>query len=659
MTNGLVIEQDAEFPIDNYHLKVRSYLGQLTVGIHYFEVNLESTDPSPTTGNLALLRVGSSDGGLSRELQLREKLGNYAMIAELLASTIQDSVVINPRACFQSFPQDLDPPQPPLIRGEPYSKSPERAIPRSGDLGGSPSLKTRPSPSSLEPEPETQQPEEIESCEQQSPVSTDQEESEATTEEETTEQQLNPETTEDSSETPKDPEPESEYLEEEYYPENEISPDTSGQRLMLLTSLPDSQSTLETWLQEEHSDQESLSLIIPICQCFYYLYQRQWCLVDVIPKLIEIGKPIKFFDLTSAYPIDQKLDYGLLGNYCAFELSSGNPFQESMSSYTVGALLYQAIHQQLLPQDQTLDIQIKPIPQIYQLLKICLSSVPEERFSLSHLLSLLIETRKSFQTTQVQWQVASKSTVGLSTSRLHNEDSYGVRQQQLSNGDTMILAAVADGMGGMSQGELASQLAIKTVFEQPIPSELKTVNQQTDWLVSLFQNANQSVTNAVRNGGTTLSVILGISNNLLVAHVGDSRIYLIRKEQICQLTEDHSLVAMLLASGEITYQESLDHPDSNILTKALGSQPRLSDGYVQDLSHFSQDLSLALEDSDILLLCSDGVWSLVSDTELAETFKKTQPLQAAVDEIIQKVIDNGAYDNATILALECCIKNAS
>ncbi|AOY79708.1 protein phosphatase 2C domain-containing protein [Moorena producens JHB] len=610
MTNGLVIEQDAEFPIDHYHVKVRSYLGQLTVGIHYFEVNLESTDPSATTGNLGLLRVGSSEGGLSRELELREKLGNYAMIAELLASTIQDSVVINP------------------------------------------------SPPSLEPEQETQQPEEIESCEQQSPVSTDQEESEATTEEETTEQQLNPETTEDSSETPKDPEPESEYLEEEYYPENEISPDTSGQRLMLLTSLPDSQSTLDTWLQEEHSDQESLSLIIPICQCFYYLYQRQWCLVDVIPKLIEIGKPIKFFDLTSAYPLDQKLDYGLLGNYCAFELSSGNPFQESMSSYTVAALLYQAIHQQLPPQDQTLDIQIKPIPQIYQLLKICLSSVPEERFSLSQLLSLLIETRKSFQKTQVQWQVASKSTVGLSTSRLHNEDSYGVRQQQLSNGDTMILAAVADGMGGMSQGELASQLAIKTVFEQPIPSELKTVNQQTDWLVSLFQNANQSVTNAVRNGGTTLSVILGISNNLLVAHVGDSRIYLIRKEQICQLTEDHSLVAMLLASGEITYQESLDHPDSNILTKALGSQPRLSDGYVQDLSHFSQDLSLALEDSDILLLCSDGVWSLVSDTELAETFKKTQPLQAAVDEIIQKVIDNGAYDNATILALECCIKNA-
>ena len=220
------------------------------------------------------------------------------------------------------------------------------------------------------------------------------------------------------------------------------------------------------------------------------MYQRQWCFVDVLPQFIEIGKPIKFFDLTSAYPLEEKLDYGLLGNYSAVELSSGNPFEESMSSYTVGALLYQAIHQQLPQQDQKIHIEIKPIPRIYQLLKICLSSVPEERFSLSQLLSLLIETRKSLNTTPIQWQVASKSTVGLSTSRLNNEDSYGVRQQQLSNAETMILGAVADGMGGMAQGDLASKLAIKTVLEEPIPSELKTVKQQTDWLISLFQKAN-------------------------------------------------------------------------------------------------------------------------------------------------------------------------
>jgi protein phosphatase len=628
MTNGLVIQKDADFQIENYQVKVLSCLGQLTVGIDYFEVNIESTDASPTTGKLGLLRVGSIESGLSRELQLRERLGNYAMIAELLASTIKESVVI------------------------------------------------KTNPPSLEQEQETQKQEEIQSSEEESlafeeevQVTTEQtdvssaeeiaptDESEPTVpEEETTQQKLNSETLKDSSETANETESESEYLEEEYYPEKEISPDSSHQKLILLTFLPENQSTLETWLQEEHSYDECLSLIIPICQCFYYLYQRQWCFVDVIPQLIEIGKPIKFFDLTSAYPIDEKLSYGLLGNYCAFELSSGNPFQESMSSYTVGALLYQAIHKQRPRQEQNIDIEIKPIPQIYQLLKICLSSVPEERFSLSQLLSLLIEARKSLNTTQVQWQVASKSTVGLSTSRLNNEDSYGVRQQQLSNSETMILGAVADGMGGMSQGELASKLAIKTVLEEPIPSDFKTVKQQTDWLVSLFQKANESVTNAVRDGGTTLSLVLAIGHNLMVAHVGDSRIYLIRKEQICQLSEDHSLVAMLLASGEITYEESLDHPDSNVLTKSLGSKTRLSDGYVQDLSCFGQELSLTLENSDILLLCSDGVWSLVSSTELAETFRKTQPLQAAVDEIIKQVLEKGASDNATILALECCLE---
>ena len=158
----------------------------------------------------------------------------------------------------------------------------------------------------------------------------------------------------------------------------------------------------------------------------------------------------------------------------------------------------------------------------------------------------------------------------------------------------------------------------------------------------------------MREGGTTLSLVLAIGHNLILAHVGDSRIYLIRKEHLCQLSEDHSLVATLLASGEITYEESLDHPDSNVLTKSLGSKTRLSNGYVQDLSRFGQELSLPLENGDLLLLCSDGVWNLVSAAELVEILRKTQPLQAAVDEVIKQVLEKGASDNATILALQCC-----
>ena len=108
--------------------------------------------------------------------------------------------------------------------------------------------------------------------------------------------------------------------------------------------------------------------------------------------------------------------------------------------------------------------------------------------------------------------------------------------------------------------------------------------QRNEWLLNLFQKANISIADAVRNGGTTLSVALAINDSLMIAHVGDSRIYLIRQGKMKQLSEDHSLVAMLVANGEITEEESLTHPDRNVLLKSIGSKKHLSEGYVQNLS---------------------------------------------------------------------------
>jgi protein phosphatase len=144
----------------------------------------------------------------------------------------------------------------------------------------------------------------------------------------------------------------------------------------------------------------------------------------------------------------------------------------------------------------------------------------------------------------------------------------------------------------------------------------------------------------------------------MVAHVGDSRIYLIRQGEISQLSEDHSLVAMMVASGQITLEESLEHPDRNVLTKSLGSKRTLSDGYVQDLRRTKQQLLMTLEDGDILLLCSDGVWDLVSTDEIAKIFADSS-LQSAVDATIDQVLHRGASDNATLLALQCSIETAS
>jgi len=570
--------------IDKFRVEVESHLGQFA-DVHYFKVTIHN--PDSETQKLGLLRVGSVDGGLDRELQLRQALGNYKMVSELLAAVTEDSVYVS---------------------------------------ASSPVLENKLEENSYFSEAAEEVSKEIE--------------------------YFNKNSSEKNSELEQKPE----YLEEVFY-EEDRSCESLGQKLILLSYFPDEAETLADWLTKENSLESSLLLASQVCQFFRYIYQRQWSFIQIFPKFIKMGTPIQFFDLTGAYPVGVQLTSGFLADYCAPEIAyeSRCSIGEQMSTYTVGSLLYQTIHHKLPPQGHVGELEIKPIPYIYQILKICLSPIAEERFPLSQLLSLLVETRQSIRSPQMQWKIASYSTVGLSISRLQNEDSYGVRQHCLSNSEPLILGVLADGMGGMAQGEIASKLAAKAIIEALIPADLSHQEKRGEWLISLVQQANESVASNVRDGGTTLSLVMALGRELMIAHVGDSRILLIRNNQICQLSEDHSMVSMLVASGQITYEESLEHPDRNLLTKSLSSKQRLSEGYVQDLSRFGSELSMLLEEDDILILCSDGVWDLVAADELAEIFSNYQTLQLAVDATIEKVLSRGAHDNATILALKYCL----
>jgi len=600
-SDNLIIQINNRIDIDNYQIDILNYLGQFTSGVYSFQVNILSKDSGNNNiKELGLLRVGSHGGGLSRELKLRELLVNYKLLVPLLAYKTISAAIINLNPFGNKQESDIE--------------------------------------NEIENEIENKQENEIESetennstCENNYSIST-----------------IKP------SDIPNELDSESDYLEEECYESQEIIPVTSGEKLILLSYFPQEAKTLDIWLTEEHSREECIILASQICQFFRYIHQQNWCFVSIIPQLIQMTNLIQLFDITNAYPVGEILPFGLLGNYCAPELGYEKiPVNELMSSYTVGALLYHILHKQPLQIEQTIDIQIDPIPRIYQLLKICLSPIPEERFPLSQLLGLLVEIRQDINTPKIQWQTASYSTVGLSTARLNNEDNYGVRQQQISNHETMILGVVADGMGGLSQGELASKIAVETILEEPIPTNFKTMEQRQEWLNLLIQKANESVNNRIKNGGTTLSSVLAIARQLVIAHVGDSRIYLCRQGEIRQISEDHSLVALLVASGQITEEESLTHPDRNVLTKSIGASHRLSDGYIQNLITTTQELSINLENRDILLLCSDGVWDLVPTNELGEIFSRCDGLQLAVDQTIARVINRGASDNATLLALQC------
>lgn len=619
----LIIKEQVCFSVGDIQVKAIAYLGLLTPGVHYFKVQLQPNDSDHE--QFGLLRVASINSSLSQELKLRETLGDYALVSKLLTHTIAESVLINP----------------PSVADQSEIKESEQ--PEIMDQG------------------EDVPPQVLESSDVEMKNEEKNEEN-ILTEIELEESAKTQLLSDIAAETPvQETEDDSDFLEEEYYPEKEISSDESQQKLLLLTTFPAENDTLATWLQTKHTREEYLSIAIQVCQFSSYLYQRKWYLVDLLPQLIQIGKPLKFFDLSTAYDIDEPPDYGLMGNYCAPELAASQELEESMASYAIAALLYQCFHQKTLPSEQKLNLKIDPIPKIYQLLKIGLSPIAEERFPLSQLLSLLVETRNLFRVKKIQWQVASHSTVGLSTSRLTNEDNYGVRQQQLSDLENLIMGVVADGMGGMAQGEVASQIAVKTLLEEPIPipQKFQTAESRANWLLNLFQKANESIANQVKDGGTTLSAVLAICDRLIVAHVGDSRIYHIRRGEISQLSEDHSMVAMMVASGQITEAESLEHPDRNVLTKSLGSKRSLSNGYVQDLQRTKQELSMTMEDGDILLLCSDGVWDLVPTNEIAEIFTDCSSLQSAVDATIKQVLDRGASDNATLLALQCSVEKGN
>ena len=638
-TTSLTIEENQTFLINNFQVEVVSYLGQLSADIHYFKVNISSIDTETdlSSNKLALLRVGSSQGGLHRELELRKVLGDYRMVAELITDTVKDSVIINPAPVLNTE----------ILEEKQHELETET---------------TTDSENAIDDENISIENESLATDDENIPQSNQLEQESLATDDENI-----PQSNQLEESLPAESEEildinqveESDYLEDEYYPAIEVTTNDSTSQLIVICDFPAETKTLDDWIKTEHKLEDFLSVTSQVCQFLKYLYERNWCLISIQPQLIQIGTPSQFFDLTNAYPIGEILPSGLQGNYCAPELASNkNPIHESMSSYTVGALLYHYIHKQPVS-PQAVDIKISPIPRIYQILKICLSPVPEERFPLAQLLSILVETRQLICIPKINWNVASNSTLGLSTKRLQNEDNYGVRQQQLSNLETMIMGVLADGMGGMSQGEVASKLAVQTVLHEPIPTDLKNLENRNEWLISLVQKANNVISENVKDGGTTFSLVFAIAQQLMVAHVGDSRIYLLRQGEIIQLSEDHSLVAMLVANGQITEEESLKHPDRNVLTKSLGSKRRLSDGYVQDLRRTTQELSVKLENGDTLLLCSDGVWDLVPKNEFVEIFSDNKDLQLAVDETITRVLQRGASDNATLLALQFCIDKSS
>ncbi|MEA2331765.1 MAG: family protein phosphatase [Thermoleophilaceae bacterium] len=219
-----------------------------------------------------------------------------------------------------------------------------------------------------------------------------------------------------------------------------------------------------------------------------------------------------------------------------------------------------------------------------------------------------------------------------------------VGRQRSVNEDALVLDppffAVADGMGGAKAGEVASAMAAgafegETDSGEPAEAQLSRILREANRRIYELAAADD----AHRGMGTTLTAAKVTGDEVSLAHVGDSRAYRLRDGQLEQLTRDHSLVAELERSGQITPEAAEHHPQRSIITRALGPEPDVQvDTY-----------TVAGRSDDAFLICSDGLTSMISDDELASILRSAATLEEAAEALVRSANQSGGKDNITVV----------
>jgi protein phosphatase len=239
--------------------------------------------------------------------------------------------------------------------------------------------------------------------------------------------------------------------------------------------------------------------------------------------------------------------------------------------------------------------------------------------------------------------------------RTHNEDAlltFTSEQQGNAALDVFGLFILADGMGGHQAGEVASALAARTVAREVIervylpylvhgqPDASQTPLAEA--LTRAVDEASKMVYNNVPGGGTTLTCALLVGERAILAHVGDSRAYLYHDATLRQVTRDHSYVDKLVELGQITAEEAAVHPHKNVLYRAVGQE-----GLLEVDTHLE-----TIPAGGRLLLCCDGLWSMIDDEDIARIVGASATPQDACDQMIAAANAAGGRDNITAVVVE-------
>jgi protein phosphatase len=241
------------------------------------------------------------------------------------------------------------------------------------------------------------------------------------------------------------------------------------------------------------------------------------------------------------------------------------------------------------------------------------------------------------------YEVIASLLTDIGCRRKVNEDAgrYVYPRDERVLTDKGLLAIVADGMGGHSAGDVASRIATEVINRVYYGDDAEA----TEALKRAFREANRQIFEAARNDralegmGTTCTTLVLRQGKAICAHVGDSRLYLVRDRQIYVLTEDHSAVMEMVKRGLLTQGEARHHADKNVILRALGSHAEVQ------VTVWNE--ALPIREGDRFLLCSDGLYDLVEDEEIKQTVLTNDP-HAACESLIALAKARGGYDNITV-----------
>ena len=226
--------------------------------------------------------------------------------------------------------------------------------------------------------------------------------------------------------------------------------------------------------------------------------------------------------------------------------------------------------------------------------------------------------------------------------RTNNQDY--ANQYKNKAGKSMIF--LADGMGGHRAGNIASEMAVTDLGAAWVATEISTINEVREWFAENLEKENQQIHRIGQDEehkgmGTTLEAVAIIDDQVLFAHVGDSRIGLVRNGEYHQMTSDHSLVNALLKAGQITEEEAAHHPQRNIITQSIGQKDELQPDFGM----------VTVEAGDFIVINSDGLTNMISGDEIRDIVVSDLSVEEKAKTLVRFANNAGGLDNITVVLI--------